>query len=492
MKSSIDRFAGTSAVLPTTARFFVVALGLLAAAVGPCAAQSVVLTVGPHGAYPTIEDALNNVVNGWTNEIRIEAGTYFENVVIQSPAVSLTSGTINLYGGWNSTFTAQSADPSLTVIDADFDGTCLMVNLAPTGATTIRTAYLTFANGVAEAGGGISFTATGNMTLDVKFSEFVNNRASATSTPSDGGGLWADISGTDNVLGIYDSSFTGNVARPVGASNQARGAAAFVNVTGSSTVNLRGVSFVGNVLDGTGSSLDGAGLFLTVGNDAFAWARDLTVSANQANGTGAIGVGLFLYADGTGFIMFRQVKLLDNLSATGGNSQLFVWALNSAWVELGDILIAGGATGADIQSYGDASVALTSLTVVDNTEVGMSLWRADMSAALFFENSVLFGNAVDVSVPGFSPTAGHNLIGVNPVFVDRPAGDYRLASGSPAENAGTNSPVATLGTTDCSGGLRVIDDIVDIGAYEGVDLLFSDGFESQNTRRWDDWAGAFD
>ena len=59
---------------------------------------------------------------------------------------------------------------------------------------------------------------------------------------------------------------------------------------------------------------------------------------------------------------------------------------------------------------------------------------------------------------------GGNLFGSSPAFVDAAAGDYRPAGGSPLINAGDNSFVTT--SSDLAGGVRIIADAVDLGAYE--------------------------
>jgi len=50
-----------------------------------------------------------------------------------------------------------------------------------------------------------------------------------------------------------------------------------------------------------------------------------------------------------------------------------------------------------------------------------------------------------------------------PLFLDAAIGDYRLQSGSPCIDAGTNEVVAT---TDLDGNARIVNGTVDMGAYE--------------------------
>jgi hypothetical protein len=79
---------------------------------------------------------------------------------------------------------------------------------------------------------------------------------------------------------------------------------------------------------------------------------------------------------------------------------------------------------------------------------------------------------------------GSNLIGVDPLFVDPSELDYHLMPGSVAFDAGDNTPPGGLGSTDLDGRPRIADGTVDIGAFEGLIVIFNDGFESGNTSAW--------
>jgi hypothetical protein len=74
-----------------------------------------------------------------------------------------------------------------------------------------------------------------------------------------------------------------------------------------------------------------------------------------------------------------------------------------------------------------------------------------------------------------APTSSGD-INEDPQFVDPANGNYRLMGASPARDAGENSPPGGTLTHDLDGNTRVIG-IVDMGAYEIPDEIFSDGFE---------------
>ena len=69
------------------------------------------------------------------------------------------------------------------------------------------------------------------------------------------------------------------------------------------------------------------------------------------------------------------------------------------------------------------------------------------------------------------------------LFIDPLLGDYCLAPGSSAIDAGDNAPPGVLGPLDLDGGARVVGPAVDIGAYEWNDFLFGDRFENRSVPR---------
>ena len=62
------------------------------------------------------------------------------------------------------------------------------------------------------------------------------------------------------------------------------------------------------------------------------------------------------------------------------------------------------------------------------------------------------------------PSEGDGNISVDPLFVDATNGDYRLQAGSLCIDAGNNDYVTTA--TDLDGNPRIVNDTVDMGAYE--------------------------
>jgi hypothetical protein len=115
---------------------------------------------------------------------------------------------------------------------------------------------------------------------------------------------------------------------------------------------------------------------------------------------------------------------------------------------------------------------------------------------------------------GFEILASNNILGsapseyfddtnlrLDPKFYDLESGDLHVLSDSPAINAGLNSEIGAESDTDLDGNPRILDGIVDIGAYErntaglhpadsnGDSIISSAEFEAYNTawRANDTW-----
>ncbi|MDY8137865.1 InlB B-repeat-containing protein [Aquimarina sp. 2201CG5-10] len=95
------------------------------------------------------------------------------------------------------------------------------------------------------------------------------------------------------------------------------------------------------------------------------------------------------------------------------------------------------------------------------------------------DNTIIYGNGsvtplelINGTPPGVtvnnSIIEGGQLGGTNsdPLFTDAPNNDYTLQNTSPAVNAGNNTNVPAGISEDLSGGIRIIDGTVDMGAYE--------------------------
>jgi PKD repeat protein len=130
-----------------------------------------------------------------------------------------------------------------------------------------------------------------------------------------------------------------------------------------------------------------------------------------------------------------------------------------------------------------ASPTLTNCTIAGNAnaEGNGSVYCANGSAPVI-TNTILYGNTVpeivisslegeapsvpDVTysfVPGYEGDTNIVDLLTSPAFIGE--GDYRLAEGSPCINVGNNEAPA-IQAKDLDGYLRIVDEVVDLGAYE--------------------------
>ncbi len=123
----------------------------------------------------------------------------------------------------------------------------------------------------------------------------------------------------------------------------------------------------------------------------------------------------------------------------------------------------------------------------------------ELSSPLF-RNCIVYGNSGGIInnpsvtyslVQGLAAAGGTNNIDGNTdaMFVNAPAygtapftnGDYRLRGGSLCINAANNAAIATGVDNDITGGLRVVDGVVDMGCYELQHIYYSSGNHAAGT-----------
>lgn len=159
-------------------------------------------------------------------------------------------------------------------------------------------------------------------------------------------------------------------------------------------------------------------------------------------------------------------------------------ASNSARYEGGGVL--GGAltnclmrNNSAVWGGGSANANLVNCTVVTNSAYddgglggggGGGVVGGTIINSIVVQNSGPYG-AYNFWSPNFSysctfpdPGGTSNIITLDPLFVDVAGGNFHLQTNSPCLNAGTNGVV--FDGTDLDGAPRVVDDAVDMGAYE--------------------------
>lgn len=458
-----------------TSLLLVLVSGLLPG-VTPAEAQTVVLEVGPHGTHATIQAAIDLVVSGEETEIRVEGGaSYVENLEIDA---AFAGGTLALLGGWNTDFTSRIFAPQDTVIDGDQADRVIDV-FGIDGDLVIDGFTLT--NGLAAgAGGAILIHPDGDAEVTLSNIRIVGNTATAA-TSAPGGGMYVELSSTQR-LEVSNCRITNNLATSTGG-GVIKGGGISLRATGDSSFLIEGCEIDHNAVESTGQVWS-AGLQAYLQDNANGELSDLTIVENTADSPDVWVSGASVRTRDASVIDVQRLAIaLNTAIGVDPAPQLWTDSAETSLLRMSDSIGGlGDEDGLVFNADHTSTVRLVNLTVVDCVGTGVAVNQYG-SAAMSLYNAISYGSLYDLTTHG-SVDTGFNLIGVDPHFVD-PAGiDFELGLGSPAENAGTNSPPGGLGLVDFAGNPRIQDGTVDIGCYEGIAEIFSDGFESGQTDAW--------
>jgi len=244
---------------------------------------------------------------------------------------------------------------------------------------------------------------------------------------------------------------------------------------------LTDVAFIGN----TSVNGSGGGMNYTASNsvDSMLELRDTVFKGNSAPGGGGGGM------DTTFDTPYSMVNVLfsGNLANLGG--ALFNQSGTNDSRVLTNVTMSGNRAalrGGAIDKPLDMTFRNT---VIWNNRDGSGTGTAEATMDDFFSDSVVeVSNSLLQGYPANEFPGSSNLDGTNPnnnpLFRDTVspngapslAGNLRLQLESPVRNRGSNSFVSGI-DTDLDGEARILDGIVDLGAYEGTNALFADGFE---------------
>ncbi len=188
-----------------------------------------------------------------------------------------------------------------------------------------------------------------------------------------------------------------------------------------------------------GIYLDAAGVGIGPGG-----VENIDIFGNMVRNIGT-GEGIELGTEGTGNL--KNIRVFNNVVQGVNKNGLLVYAHPSG---------SGTATG----------ITLMNNTSYNNTRYGVRIdWPSTRASGIHVQNNIAYLNGYgDWSVAsGSAATAEHNLWGIDPRFVDAPAGNLRLRSGSPAVDAGSPNGAPAV---DFAGTARPQGAAVDIGAFE--------------------------
>jgi hypothetical protein len=422
-----------------------------------------VYTVGTDGTYTTIQSAIDAaIVSPGYDEIRVRPGIYSENIFIRSNSINI--GTLNITGGWNNTFSTRDSDYTLTTIDGSATSRIFNIFVESTGSLNLIIDGFTLQNGIHSTYGSginISSSGTGNAQIEINNNRIVNN-VSSGSNSSRGGGIRAYM----NTTGMAVLNITNNLIKEnsiASTADSCAGAGIDLYLFESAVFNI-----TGNIIEDNSSttnfSSDGVGINIQKYGLGTCDISNNIVRNNSAYGTGdRKGIGSYLYIIDSATITLSGNQWLNNVNS-GGNAcgDVQISTLSTSTVIIKDSLIAGAVDhGLAWGGHATSGIHMTNLTITDNGDYGLKSGSPDI-ASLY--NTIIYNNGTNYdTLPG---DTGNNIIGSDPEFVSPAGQDYHLRPGSPAINAGTNSPTGGLGSLDLDGNTRIMQSTVDIGAYE--------------------------
>jgi predicted outer membrane repeat protein len=356
-------------------------------------------------------------------------------------------------------------------------------------------------NGATDSGGGL-YIDKGNVTLAGESSIATNTAANSGGGVYLGKGTFTLNNGLiqDNHAmaadggGLYIESAAATYTQLAGSfeQNTAAGSGGGVYVA-NNAVQLQG----GRIFSNTALGGDGGGIYLDKGS--LTWTGAIEVIGNQAmNGGGvyvndaslqllggriisnvASGNGGGLYASKASTI--SATRFLANSAGTGGGA----YFAGSGAIDIVNSLFARNhanqaAAGLSLNSSGTSTLLHLTVadpvsnpreaimvtagtvnlkdTIITSHTIGISRTAGTLTA----DYNLYFGNVISQS--GTTPSGSHDVIGLDPLFVDPTPGvdNYHLQLVSPAVDAGTDAGIAV----DLDGQPRPIGHGFDIGAYE--------------------------
>jgi len=192
---------------------------------------------------------------------------------------------------------------------------------------------------------------------------------------------------------------------------------------------------------------------------------NLIDSCNVYNNAGS---GVQIYSEGsttdcTNNIV-RNCKLHDNAGVD--NRGWGVTISCGSGNQVYNNLVWGNRGGIDVEYGSVSNTSVYNNTIYNNTKNGgeYNLHVGSDSTGAIIRNNIVYTGSGFLD-EGVGSTKDHNLVGINPLFVNAAANDFHLQSGSPTINAGTSIGAPT---TDFDGNTRPQGSGYDIGPHEYV------------------------
>jgi len=446
-----------------------------------------VVTVGPDGAYTSIQDGVDAAMQAGGDEVRVENCVA---LCLWTQSVSIdTHVDIHLSGGWTADFSSQIPGFTTHLIGSGDDVPIIMVIARNSAIVSVSRFSL---DGTGNSGAGLSGLQThgfvgvahdsATLVVDdnIVYGNVVYTQGNVIPPGGAGMALLADGTGAIAIAGndIETNQALGTDAMP------SAGAGVYIETAGSGHVDFSLNTLTGNIVSNpNGGGCDGGGIFVSAADNSSQQLRANVYSGNKQLfcTNGATGDAAELDATGAALLyVYDETWTLNSIDNDPGVYEVFMQANAGGQIHAANGLVTHGTWGGLFASSDDTgSIYIANYTIADNPVLGFR----GIGANTYLANTLMWNNGTDLPDLEGGATQEFGLYGVDPSFADEANGNYRLAVGSAAIDAGTNLLPDGLRTTDLDGNPRPYNGVADIGAYEYqgetvTDRVFADGFDS--------------
>jgi hypothetical protein len=291
-----------------------------------------------------------------------------------------------------------------------------------------------------------------------------------------GAGVRADADGFSQIY-ITGNTIEGNTMSASG-SGGVGGAGACLSLAFEAPGPTMG--FVNNIVtnntltDSTGGKCSGGGIFAgTSSGNLYMSGNHYTGNAQLSCTHGATGDAADIEAFSTTVTILNETWTANNVPSDPGVYEVYLNSSGYSSVYMANGLITHGTWGGlFLSSDANSTIHLQGYTIADNPAVGVTAYGSGTQ----IWNSIFWNDGASLDLHN-NPYVTYSLNGTDPMFVDEANGNYQLLWGSPAINAGSNSPPGGLYSIDIEGNPRPFAGTADAGAYEFNDTIFSGSFD---------------
>lgn len=438
--------------------------------------EAAIYTIGPDGAFATIGAAIADAdANPDNHEFRLQAGTHVGGVVFAVNGEKVW----RISGGWNASFTDHPVAPSQTTWQAGgLGGTVLTFNLTSTAQLHVENVTIFGGLGVGAPGGVYGGLGNGS-----QFS-LSDCRVSGHQSTAGFAGLRLEAAQTSRITVNRCEVITNTVV----GSGQKVGVGGSFRASNSATITVSHSYFGFNSDTVMSTGTFGAGLYVEGFGDAQITLTDNVIADNlvQASASSGAGMALSVFDNAMLTVDAVQIERNDAPNQTAGNRvQAYVGAFGTSGFGIANCLVANSALGGIYATHaGTGNGQITQCTVANNLGPGIGYGASAGSHRV--ANSIVHGN--QGTTFGFildpivlrNNNVGDDVSGnlLNPQFVNA-TNDFHLLAGSPAIDSGSNT--FNTSSTDLDFNPRVVNGVVDLGAYEfqapTSDPMFASSFE---------------